>query len=275
MRPIRPSCSPIDTLTLGFLFGFQIYFDFAGYSSIAIGVALLMGIRFPENFAFPYLSDSPRTFWRRWHISLSSWIRDYVYLPLAGVKVADRMSTGGIGIDGTGQIGRNNALFALFATWAIMGLWHGAAWTFVLWGVWHAALVQGHRFISPRLARWRGPLLTVIGWAVTLALVMIGWVPVSGAIARLYLHRLVAPFGYRPSDQPGFARIDLYRGGLCPVADHRSTLCRPRRRCGAPALAGGQRSRGACRLELAPHPDHHLPAPDQPVHLFPVLKAPI
>lgn len=167
----------IDTLTLGFLFGFQIYFDFAGYSSIAIGVALLMGIRFPENFAFPYLSDSPRTFWRRWHISLSSWIRDYVYLPLAGVKVADRMSTGGIGIDGTGQIGRNNALFALFATWAIMGLWHGAAWTFVLWGVWHAALVQGHRFISPRLARWRGPVLTVIGWAVTLALVMIGWIP--------------------------------------------------------------------------------------------------
>lgn len=75
---------PIDTLTLGFLFGFQIYFDFAGYSAIAIGVALLMGIRFPENFAFPYLSDSPRTFWRRWHISLSSWIRDYVYLPLAG-----------------------------------------------------------------------------------------------------------------------------------------------------------------------------------------------
>jgi D-alanyl-lipoteichoic acid acyltransferase DltB (MBOAT superfamily) len=168
---------PIDTLTLGFLFGFQIYFDFSGYSHIAIGVALLMGIRFPENFNFPYLSDSPRTFWRRWHISLSSWIRDYVYLPLAGVKVADRMSTGGIGIDGTGQIGRNNAAVALFATWAIMGLWHGAAWTFVLWGLWHAALVQGHRWLSPLLAPWRGRALTVIGWAVTLALVMIGWIP--------------------------------------------------------------------------------------------------
>ncbi|MBC7520890.1 MAG: MBOAT family protein [Sandarakinorhabdus sp.] len=168
---------PIDTLTLGFLFGFQIYFDFAGYSHIAIGVALLMGIRFPENFHYPYLSQSPRVFWRRWHISLSSWIRHYVYLPLAGVKVADRMSTGGIGIDGTGQIGRNSALLALFATWAIMGLWHGAAWTFVVWGLWHAALVQGHRWLSPLAASIKGRALSVIGWAVTLALVMIGWVP--------------------------------------------------------------------------------------------------
>ncbi len=166
-----------DTLTIGFLFGFQIYFDFAGYSHIAIGVARLMGIRFPENFHFPYLSDSPRTFWRRWHISLSSWIRDYVYLPLAGVKVADRMSTGGIGIDGTGQIGRNSAFFALFATWAIMGLWHGAAWTFVLWGLWHAAMVQGHRWLSPIVARFDGLALTVMGWAVTLGLVMLGWIP--------------------------------------------------------------------------------------------------
>jgi alginate O-acetyltransferase complex protein AlgI len=166
-----------DVLTIGFLFGFQIYFDFAGYSHIAIGVARLMGIKFPENFHYPYLSASPRIFWRRWHISLSSWIRDYVYLPMAGVKVADRMSTGGIGIDGTGQIGRNSAMFALFATWAIMGLWHGAAWTFVLWGVWHAVLVAGHRMISPRLDAIRGRTLTVIGWAVTTALVMIGWIP--------------------------------------------------------------------------------------------------
>lgn len=166
-----------DVLTLGFLFGFQIYFDFAGYSHIAIGVARLMGIRFPENFAFPYLSESPRVFWRRWHISLSSWIRDYVYLPMAGVKVADRMSTGGIGIDGTGQAGRNNAMFALFATWAIMGLWHGAAWTFVLWGVWHATLVAGHRILSPMFSNYRGRALSVIGWALTLGLVMVGWIP--------------------------------------------------------------------------------------------------
>ena len=194
----------LDILTMGFLFGFQIYFDFAGYSHIAIGVARLMGIRFPENFNYPYLSDSPRTFWRRWHISLSSWIRDYVYLPLAGVKVADRMSTGGIGIDGTGQRGRNNAMLALFATWAIMGLWHGASWAFVIWGLWHAALVAGHRLVSPRLAAWRGRGLAawrgrglaVTGWALTLVLVMLGWIPFRAQTLELTFAlwgRLFAP----------------------------------------------------------------------------------
>ena len=185
-----------DILTLGFLFGFQIYFDFAGYSHIALGVARLMGIRFPENFAFPYSSVSPRVFWRRWHISLSSWIRDYVYLPMAGVKVADRMSTGGIGIDGTGQAGRNSAMFALFATWAIMGLWHGANWTFVIWGLWHAALVAGHRLIAPRLAAFQGVALATLGWAVTLALVMIGWIPFRAPTVDLTLalwSRLLVP----------------------------------------------------------------------------------
>jgi alginate O-acetyltransferase complex protein AlgI len=169
--------SALDVMTNGFMFGFQIYFDFAAYSHIAIGTALLMGIKFPENFNYPYHAASPRIFWRRWHISLSSWIRDYVYLPLAGVKVQDRMSTGGIGIDGTGQLGQRSALLALFATWAIMGLWHGAAWTFVLWGLWHAALVAGHRVIEPLLARFRGRALTFVGWGTTLALVMIGWIP--------------------------------------------------------------------------------------------------
>lgn len=169
--------SAIDVLTMGFLFGFQIYFDFSGYSHIAIGTARLMGIVFPENFNFPYSSVSPRIFWRRWHISLSSWIRDYIYLPMAGVKVADRMSTGGIGIDGTGQTGKRSAMFALFATWAIMGLWHGAAWTFVLWGVWHAALVAGHRYTSRWTAAIETKWLAVLGWGTTLVLVMIGWIP--------------------------------------------------------------------------------------------------
>jgi alginate O-acetyltransferase complex protein AlgI len=169
--------SGLDVITMGFLFGFQIYFDFSGYSHIAIGTARLLGVKFPENFNFPYHATSPRIFWRRWHISLSSWIRDYVYLPMAGVKVVDRNSTGGIGIDGTGQIGKRNALIALFSTWAIMGLWHGAAWTFVLWGIWHAGLVSVHREIAPRLARFAGPGLSVLGWGTTLLFVMIGWVP--------------------------------------------------------------------------------------------------
>ena len=167
----------LDTLTLGFIFGFQIYFDFSGYSHIAIGVAQLMGIRFPENFDYPYLSLNPRMFWRRWHISLSSWIRDYIYLPLAGVKVVERNSTGGIGIDGTGQVGKNSVILALFTTWIIMGLWHGAAWTFAVWGLWHAILVQGHRWIQPYVSKVNSIFFNVIGWGLTLVLVMLGWIP--------------------------------------------------------------------------------------------------
>jgi alginate O-acetyltransferase complex protein AlgI len=169
--------SAFDVLTMAFLFGFQIYFDFSAYSHIAIGAARLMGIVFPENFNFPYHSASPRIFWRRWHISLSSWIRDYVYLPLAGVQVRDRMSTGGIGIDGTGQAGGRSAMFALFATWAIMGLWHGAAWTFVVWGVWHASMVAVHRLLSTRFKLPTSRIWVLLGWAVTLTLAMLGWIP--------------------------------------------------------------------------------------------------
>ena len=84
--------SAIDVITMAFLFGFQIFFDFAGYSHIAIGCAKLMGITFPENFDFPYLASSFKDFWKRWHISLSSWIRDYLYLPLLGVKVINKNS---------------------------------------------------------------------------------------------------------------------------------------------------------------------------------------
>ena len=89
--------SGVDVMTLSALFGFQIYFDFAGYSSIAIGCALLLGFKIPENFNYPYISQSFKEFWKRWHISLSSWIRDYLYLPLMGVKVLETTAKGGIG----------------------------------------------------------------------------------------------------------------------------------------------------------------------------------
>lgn len=136
--------SALDVWTLAFLFGFQIYFDFSAYSHIALGSARMLGIRFPENFNFPYVATSPRDFWRRWHISLSSWIRDYLYLPLAGVKVHDR-STGGLG-HATLDKRKNKALFA---SWAIMGLWHGANWTFVLWGLFHATVIGAYRLLAP------------------------------------------------------------------------------------------------------------------------------
>lgn len=171
------SLSALDVWTLAFLFGFQIYFDFSGYSHIAVGCARMMGIRFPENFDFPYLASSPRDFWKRWHISLSSWIRDYLYLPLAGERVQDRSSGGLEAAVDTAPARPRRSTRALFESWAIMGLWHGANWTFVLWGVYHATLVYVYRLTAPRfdgLPRW---LQSAGGFAITLPLAMLGWIP--------------------------------------------------------------------------------------------------
>ena len=109
-------------------FTFQIYADFSGYTDMARGTARLMGFRFDLNFKFPYFATNPQDFWRRWHISLSQWLRDYLYIPLGGSRC------------GTLATYRN-----LFLTMLIGGLWHGAAWNFVLWGAYHGALICGHR----------------------------------------------------------------------------------------------------------------------------------
>jgi D-alanyl-lipoteichoic acid acyltransferase DltB (MBOAT superfamily) len=167
--------SAIDVSTLAFLFGFQIYFDFSAYSHIALGSALLMGIKFPENFNFPYFASSPRDFWRRWHITLSSWIRDYLYLPLMK-QTGGQVSTGGIMPKFEATTAR--AFFVLFVTWAIMGLWHGASWTFVFWGLWHAMLVYGHRALM--LMPWQNDLprpWVLTGTAISIFLIMLGWIP--------------------------------------------------------------------------------------------------
>ena len=167
--------SVIDVSTLAFLFGFQIYFDFAAYSHIALGSASLMGIKFPENFNFPYHARSPRDFWRRWHISLSSWIRDYLYLPLMDLK-SNYVSTGGIGQKF--KVSSVQAIWALFATWAIMGLWHGANWTFVVWGLWHAMIILAHRIIAKVLRADTLPKAILwIGSAISTYFIMLGWVP--------------------------------------------------------------------------------------------------
>lgn len=107
-------------LLTSFLYTIQIYGDFAGYSLIAIGAARIMGIRLMENFKRPYFATSTKDFWRRWHISLSTWMRDYVYIPLGGSRVKE-----------------SRHLFNIFATMLVSGLWHGAAWTFVFWGALH------------------------------------------------------------------------------------------------------------------------------------------
>lgn len=168
--------SAIDVTTLAFLFGFQIYFDFAAYSHIALGSARLMGIKVTENFNFPYSAGSPRDFWRRWHISLSSWIRDYLYVPLMG-GIPDSYSTGGIGEQRV-SVGKRRSALALVATWAIMGLWHGAAWTFVVWGLWHAILLLTYRWLMQVTQDWSAPrLLGWMGAGVSLYFLMLGWIP--------------------------------------------------------------------------------------------------
>jgi alginate O-acetyltransferase complex protein AlgI len=170
--------SALDVWTVSFLFGFQIYFDFAGYSHIAIGSSKLLGIHLPENFNFPYIATSPKDFWRRWHISLSTWIRDYVYLPISGSYI----STGIARSTNAPEPGlpdmQGTRTLSLYATWAIMGFWHGANLTFVLWGVFHATIVRAFRvFGGVYQNNSQSSIVSILGWAVTLPLMMIAWIP--------------------------------------------------------------------------------------------------
>jgi D-alanyl-lipoteichoic acid acyltransferase DltB (MBOAT superfamily) len=122
------SFSAAKTLVGVYAYAVQIYCDFSGYTDIASGCALLMGYRFPANFANPYAAMDPQDFWRRWHISLSTWLRDYLYIPLGGSRG-----------------GQARTSINLMITMLLGGLWHGASWTFVLWGALHGSLLVGHR----------------------------------------------------------------------------------------------------------------------------------
>ena len=134
----------------------QIYFDFSGYSDMAVGLGLTMGFQFPKNFDSPYKSGSITEFWRRWHISLSSWLRDYLYVPMGGNRK-----------------GAGRTYFHLFATMLLGGLWHGANWTFVLWGAYHGLLLALERMNGKKAyGRWIPRPAQV---ATTFALVMFGW----------------------------------------------------------------------------------------------------
>ena len=171
-------------------FGLQIYFDFSGYTDMAIGMAKLLGFHFPVNFRRPYLASSITDFWRRWHISLSSWLRDYLYIPMGGNR------------QGRWKTYRN-----LMLTMLLGGLWHGASWNFVIWGGYHGFLLSVERLI-------RGDRPLKEGWdwlypvkaVVTFGLVMVSWVffraadlPQSVAVIRQMFggakgHLLLAPW---------------------------------------------------------------------------------
>ena len=166
--------SAFDVMTLSYLFGFQIYFDFAGYSHIAIGCALTMGIKFRENFNFPYHSISPKIFWKNWHISLSSWVRDYIYLPLLKIKSVNN-SEGGFDKYLDHQNLKFYTIIALFITWSLMGLWHGASWNFVFWGIWNFLVILLFRLIK-KLFNKNNYFENILSWLICLNLIMLGWI---------------------------------------------------------------------------------------------------
>ena len=154
---------------------FQIYFDFSGYSDMALGLGQMLGFRFPENFNFPYISQSITEFWRRWHITLSSWIKDYLYIPMGGNRVpVPRMYF--------------NLCFAFF----ISGLWHGAAWTFIIWGLYHGLFLVLDKIGMLKVLSKIGKLPSVV---LTFFVAMIGWVifrAESMAYAFSFLRKMFA-----------------------------------------------------------------------------------
>jgi D-alanyl-lipoteichoic acid acyltransferase DltB (MBOAT superfamily) len=166
--------------TLGYTF--QLYFDFAGYSDMALGIALMLGIVLPENFRAPYRATSIQDFWRRWHITLSLFLRDYLYIPFGG-----------------NRYGLPRQVLALFATMALGGLWHGAGWTFVVWGAAHGAALGLHLVWRKSGRAMPGSL----GWFLTFSFVALAWVPFRApdfaAAAKIY----TSLAGFAPLGQIG------------------------------------------------------------------------
>lgn len=151
-----------------FAYTLQIYFDFSGYSDMAIGLGRMLGFEFLKNFDYPYISRSVTEFWRRWHISLGSWFREYVYIPLGG-----------------NRRGLRRQLVNLFVVWALTGLWHGASWNFVLWGLYYGVLLTLEKLF---LLRWLEKLPGLLRTLLVVLAVSFGWVlfsfPETGELGR-------------------------------------------------------------------------------------------
>lgn len=155
-------------------FTLQIYFDFSGYSDMAIGLGRIFGFTFPENFRYPYIAKSITEFWRRWHMSLSTWFRDYLYIPLGGSRCS-----------------RARHIFNILIVWMATGFWHGAAWNFVFWGLFYAVLLMAEKFfLLPALKKGR-----VLPHVYVLLAVTLGFVLFDAASLKDALHQLGTLFG--------------------------------------------------------------------------------
>ncbi|MEM7668477.1 MAG: MBOAT family O-acyltransferase, partial [Pseudomonadota bacterium] len=179
-----PDASRLDIVLATWLFAIQIYCDFSGYTDIARGVAKMLGFRLMRNFAQPYFAADPQEFWRRWHISLSTWLRDYLYISLGGNR------------SGRWQTYRN-----LMATMTLGGLWHGAAWNFVAWGVYQGTLLALHRALSGRHAHsGEGTRRGLMAWI--------------GRIAAIVLFFQVVCYGWLLFRASSFSQIWDFTGRL-------------------------------------------------------------
>jgi alginate O-acetyltransferase complex protein AlgI len=212
----------------------QLYFDFSGYSDMAIGLGLMMGFRFVENFNQPYISQSITEFWRRWHISLSAWLRDYLYIALGGNR------------GGVSKTYRN-----LFLTMLLGGLWHGANWTFVIWGAWHGLILCVERVLGVK-ADATGFRLT--RWAMTFLFVLLGWVMFRAEHVSDALRLYTAMFRF-----DGVGLSDVYAGGISRL--QLLTL----------ALAALLVAIGGLRLKLVVPQRWKLPATAMHVLLWPLF----
>jgi len=168
-------------------FAFQIYCDFAGYSDIARGLAKWMGYDFPDNFNHPYNSTSLREFWTRWHISLSTWFRDYLYIPLGGNKG-----------------GKFRPHLNMWITMLISGLWHGAAWTYVIWSGMHAFFLSMERILGWPSVFKKHRILKFLGWLLVMIQVLVAWVFFRAENIKQAWEIIKTMFSFTGSLQPGW-----------------------------------------------------------------------
>ncbi len=159
-QPAQFSATALWLAAIGY--SMQIYCDFSGYSDMAIGTAKMIGYDLPENFNMPYAARNITDFWRRWHMTLSAWLRDYLYIPLGGNRK-----------------GAARTYVNLMLTMLLGGLWHGASWNFVLWGGLHGGALAAHKFYRTRVGRFHLPL--AIGWFATLTFTVLCWIPFRAA----------------------------------------------------------------------------------------------